>query len=135
MTPKEHGRLHRFATVVSAGRWVAVKAAEKWFGQLFQASSCFKVKFSLNWRWKCLARSSYAVSAARPWSSPMCKVTKRVPAAGRRAIWGPSPGPQVQVMKPTACSSWAEAGLTALYGWASFLVGRFSEKRQLNWRT
>lgn len=107
-----------------------MKPAEEQFGQLFQASSCLKVGFSLNWRW-----SSYAVSAARPWSSPRCKATKHVPAAGRRAIWGPSPGPKLQVMKPPACSAWAEAGLTALYWWASFLMGRYSEKRQLNWRT
>lgn len=121
-SPGDHGScsLHR-SVIVGAGRWVAGKCSgwedlvlpgleEEWFWQFFQASSCFKIGFSLKWRWKYLARSSYSVFAARHWNSPCADPPNTWLAAGRRAIWIPSPCTKVQVMKPAACSAWAGSG-------------------------
>ena len=56
----------------------------EWFGQFFQASLCLKIGFSLEQRWKYLARSSYSVFVAWHWNSPMCKPTKHMPCCRQK---------------------------------------------------
>lgn len=132
MTPKEHGRLHRSA-IVSAGKWVAVKAAEElvWAALPSQLMLQGRVQPQLEMeifsqvilRSVCCMALEFSFSHVQSHQTHAC--------CRQKGHLGPSPGSKVQVMKPTACSAWAEAGLTALYWWASFLVGRFREKRRL----
>ena len=45
-------------------RTVPPRLEGEWFGQFFQASLGLKIGFSLEQRWKYLARSSYSVFVA-----------------------------------------------------------------------
>lgn len=65
-------------------RTVPPRLEGEWFGQFFQASLCLKIGFSLEQRWKYLARSSYSVFVAWHWNSPMCKPTKHMPCCRQK---------------------------------------------------
>lgn len=124
MTPKEHGRLHK-SVIVSwevggreAGRGVVWAALPSQLMLQGRIQPQLDMEIYSQVILQCLLHSPRVLPCAKPPNTCLLQAE------------GPS-GPISWVMKPTTCSAWTEAGLTALYWWASFLVGRFREKRQL----